>query len=374
MQFVFLLECIQIVFRNLVSEMNPYFSVFILLCLVQIGYIISVNWPLLNTKEIQLKFRPSVSIIIAAKNELENLQELIPVLMEQEYPDFELIIAINNSTDKSEEFLKGMKNTDDRIKFLTILNTPDTISPKKYSLEKAINLADNEILLFTDADCRPNSSKWIEKMVSQLEGDIVLGYSPYFEENSLLNDFIQYETFQTGILYLGLATIGKPTLGVGRNLLYRKSLFINNKGFENHLDSWSGDDDLFVNQVASKTNTRISISEDSFVYSIPKKEWLSWAKQKIRHLSVGNKYKSSSRAIIGLNWLSQIGVFLLGLIFWPYFILFLVIKSLLLLPLKNKLKTPLNIVQLFFLDFLYSIYLIVFGFITLFLPKNNQKW
>ena len=147
--------------------------------------------------------------------------------------------------------------------------------------------------MLTDADCVPATENWIERMQEGFAGDIsiVLGYGSYHKLPGLLNKLIRFDTFHTGMQYLSYSLAGTPYMGVGRNLSYKKSVFFRNKGFSsiNHLPS--GDDDLFINQVANADNTSIMIDHDAITLSEPKKKFTDWIRQKKRHFSTARFYK-----------------------------------------------------------------------------------
>jgi hypothetical protein len=150
--------------------------------------------------------------------------------------------------------------------------------------------------------------------------DIILGYGGYIKKTGLLNLLVRYETIHTAMQYLSFALAGKPYMGVGRNLSYRKSLFYAEKGFSAHYTVHSGDDDLFINRVATKKNTRIEISKESHTWSPAKESWGQWIIQKRRHLNTSPHYTSSSRRLLGLYNVSKFGFFaaLVPLTLWNY--------------------------------------------------------
>ncbi|MBV6644072.1 MAG: glycosyltransferase [Cyclobacteriaceae bacterium] len=235
-----------------------------------------------------------ISIIVAAHNEYENLQNLIPKLCNQSYHNFEVWIALDRCSDKSRELLIDFQQQFTQLKYLEIKQKPKDAHPKKYALEQAIHQASHEWLVFTDADCIPGSD-WLTSLSRQQQShrEIVLGASPYYKEPGLLNVFIQYETFLTSLSYLS-AVIGKqPFMAVGRNLSYRKPLFIQGQGFGRYKRITGGDDDLFLQQHATKANVAVALGKLANVYSIPKKSWSAYLRQKIRHLSVGKYYRRS---------------------------------------------------------------------------------
>ncbi|PQA53004.1 glycosyl transferase family 2 [Siphonobacter curvatus] len=265
---------------------------------------------------------PGVSVVVCAWNELENLRELIPILHAQQYETFEIIIVNDKSADGTFPFLKLECEAYERLRVIHIDHTPAHIASKKYALTRGIQAATHEIILLTDADCRPASPRWIQHMVSQLRADkeIVLGFSPYQQEPGFLNTFIQFETFYTALQYVSFALAGHPYMGVGRNLLYRKSLFLKHKGFNGFLNVLGGDDDLFINKAATASNTAVCLHPDSFTHSIPKQSWAAWFHQKRRHVSVGGHYKRRDQLLLGLLAFSHLACWVLFLGNFVYFL------------------------------------------------------
>ncbi|MDO1447797.1 glycosyltransferase [Rhodocytophaga aerolata] len=317
--------------------------------------------------------KPGVSVIVCGWNELENLKKLIPRLLEQNYPVFELIIVDDRSNDECYDFLLFESFKHAQMRLVRINETPDHITPKKYALSLGIKAAQYDIILLTDADCMPQSIDWISQMQQKFsaEKQVILGYSPYVYHKGLLNFMIRYETFYTAAQYFSFTLAGLPYMGVGRNLAYTKSLFISNKGFHSHLNVLGGDDDLFVSEVATPKNVAICIEKQAHVVSVPKTTFLSWYRQKRRHLSVGKHYTFRNKVMLGLMSLSQ-------MMFWfTFFILlfsneyipwvlagFLIRTSTQLWMLQNIAKKIDTTIKWFFIpifDLLYTIYYIIIG-------------
>jgi glycosyltransferase involved in cell wall biosynthesis len=250
---------------------------------------------------IDFDFNKPVSVIVAAHNEIENLKILVPLLLKQNYPEFEVIIVDDRSEDDTYLYLLSEQRKDVRLKIVRIDYTPEHISHKKYALTLGIKAACYEHLLFIDADCLPVSEKWIALMLNEWQNgkEIVLGFSPYIKQKGFLNWIIRYETTFTAIQYFSYALAGLPYMGVGRNLGYTKGLFLRSKGFNKHLKIVGGDDDLFVNANATAQNTAICIHPEAHVLSYPKTTWHSWKTQKNRHLSVGKFYKKKHILLLG---------------------------------------------------------------------------
>jgi poly-beta-1,6-N-acetyl-D-glucosamine synthase len=260
--------------------------------------------------------REPVSVIICARNEEENLRNNLPLILEQDYPDFEVVVINDCSTDGTEKYLDKLKEKYPVLKYTTIKEDKKFWHGKKLALTIGIKAARHDLLLLTDADCRPESSHWIELMQRNFnEGiDITLGYGGYSEKKGLLNTIIRFETLYIALQYFNYALTGLPYMGVGRNLAYRKDLFFENKGFASHSHLVSGDDDLFVNEVATRRNTHIEISPESHTRSGSSKTWKEWYFQKRRHLTTGPGYRFSIKFLLSLEVLSRL-LFYAGFIF-----------------------------------------------------------
>ena len=249
--------------------------------------------------EAQVKREP-VSVIICARNEEENLRNFLPAVLEQDYPDFEVIVVNDCSEDDSDSILAGFLIKYKRLKVSNITGDPKFTHNKKFAQFIGIKAAKNELLLFTDADCRPESSLWIEKMASRFDEKtgFVLGYGGYFTGKGLLNKYIRYDCMTIAVQYLGMALRGMPYMGVGRNLAYRKSIFFENKGFGPYTHLASGDDDLFVNSNASAGNSAAEFGKESHTRSVPARNIREYIKQKTRHLTTAKHYKTSHKIVL----------------------------------------------------------------------------
>ena len=242
-----------------------------------------------------------VSVIVCAKNEEENLQDYLQTLLAQDYPKFEVIVVNDGSEDKTQEVLERYALVSSNLYVTFVPRGAHVISTKKLALTIGAKAAHYDYLLLTDADCRPESRQWIREMVKGFaprkghETEIVLGYGAYFEEDTLLNSLLNYDTLFNGMQYLGMAAAGHPYMGVGRNLAYRRSTFFEHSGFRGLLAERAGDDDLFVNKIATRHNTSIVCSRESLTWSVPKHTWQEWIHQKRRHLSVSPNYRTGSK-------------------------------------------------------------------------------
>jgi len=249
-----------------------------------------------------------VSVIVCSRDEDENLARNLPGILVQQYPStYEVVMVNDNSLDDSKYILQELKKTFKLLNVVELTHEAKLITGKKYPLSIGIREAKHEILLLTDADCVPASEFWIQKMQDGYRDsvEIVLGYGAYHKKSGTLNKLVRFETFHTAMQYLSYALAGIPYMGVGRNLSYKKDIFIRNKGFSsiNHIPS--GDDDLFINKVATKRNTAIVIDPDAITRSIPQTTWSGWLKQKKRHYTTAKFYKGKHKFLLGLYFVTQ---------------------------------------------------------------------
>ncbi|WP_338811891.1 glycosyltransferase [Bernardetia sp. Wsw4-3y2] len=263
---------------------------------------------------------------MAARNEAHNLEKLLISIFNQSYSDFEVIVVNDRSDDNSLEILEEFKknNPAKNFHFISINEKPQNWNGKKYALHIGIQAAKNEIILLTDADCLPKDRFWIEKMAnsfSDKEINTVVGISLYKKERSnFLNWFIQNETLLTALQYISFANFGMAYMGVGRNLAYKKSVFLssveeniqpfwvsptktsNTIGFEKIASQLGGDDDLIFSEKRFYKNVGICL--DGQTESKAPQGFREWLHQKRRHLSVGTKYSFRQKVISSIYPLS----------------------------------------------------------------------
>ena len=287
------------------------FWVFIGVVIIQMTFffIFLLYYALKKASEPKSNSTIPISIIVCAKNEAKNLRANIPLLLDQAYQNFELILVNDSSSDESLEVMEGFAERNPNVKVVNVENVESFWGNKKYALTLGIKAASKSYLVFTDADCRPVSQKWLSLISGSFSKTkrIVLGYGAYQrQKGSLINAVIRFETLLTAIQYFSYARLGLPYMGVGRNLAYHRDVFFENSGFMKHMEIMSGDDDLFINSVATKSNVAILDHQNSITVSTPKKSWRDWIAQKRRHVSTASYYKPIHKFVLGLFYLSQL--------------------------------------------------------------------
>ncbi len=266
--------------------------------------------------------KPPISIIIAARNDSDNLFANLPLILEQDYPNFEVIVVNHQSIDESYHIINAYKMKYPHLRMIEVERSKHIGVGKKLPLTLGIKSALHENLLFTDADCQPESNLWLQGMVDGFANNtqIVLGYGPYKEEEGFLNKVIRFDTIFIAMNYFSFAMAKMPYMGVGRNLAYTKTAFKSVSGFKSHYSISSGDDDLFVQEAAKLNSYSIQLNPETHCYSTPKNSWKSWIDQKSRHYSTAGKYQVIKKALLGIYPLSLI-------LLWFSFVILLLDKE-----------------------------------------------
>lgn len=368
--------------------------IFVFCCVFQIVYQLVLVISIIKKKKSQIpsdvlelksQISKSVSVIICAKNETENLRKNLPFILNQKYKDFEVIVVDDGSDDNTIEIIQQLKLTTNNLFLVTISKHEKIGLGKKYALQKGVENATKDLILLTDADCTPNSQNWISEMAALIneQHKIVLGISPYKYESSFLNAIVEYETAQTAMQYIGFAILGMPYMSVGRNVCYDAKLLKSKVWNKNELAIASGDDDLALQSLATKCNVTVCLKEDSYTYSLAKKGWKSWFQQKTRHAESGFLYKFKYKLLLGSYILTKIGFYLsVFLIFCMLnkiniVYLTLVVATMAITSIANMLiHITLNIQQRWnytlILDPIYGTMPLLTGLLNLF--QSNRKW
>ena len=308
------------------------FYIFIVIVAVQLFYytIVFSKFSFAKNQKITPKRIP-ISVIVCAKNEEENVVKFIPLLAEQNYPDFEIILIDDASSDATLEIFEEFEKQYSNVKLVKVVNNEAFWGNKKFALTLGIKAATKDYLLFTDADCYPTSKDWITLMSSQftLHKTFVLGYGGYEKvKGSFLNKIIRFDSLLNATQYFSWAKIGRPYMGVGRNLAYKKDEFFKVNGFIDHMKIRSGDDDLFVNQASKGSNTTCCYAADSFTYCEPKTNYADWKALKQRHVATASFYKPFDRIQLSVFFISQILFFIVPIVLLAFQYQWIIVLSL----------------------------------------------
>jgi len=356
-----------------------YFAVpYIIICCIFIFILLKI----LNNQLLPLNSNSSVtnfSIVIAAKNEEENLLGLISALSKIDYPkeNFEVIIVDDNSDDKTFQLATDLTSTLENFK---VVKAEDKrYEGKRGALDYGISIAKHENIIITDADCIPES-RWLIRYEEKFgKGfDLIIGIAPFIQKQTLVNKISCYENFRNTLLTILSVKIGLPYTASARNFGFKKKSFEEFEGYKNTTDTISGDDDLLLRE-AVKNNLTIGLltSKDSFVFSESKKSFKDYFNQRARHTQTSFHY-SLKQILFLLTW----HILNIAFLFSPllafinlYFLLPFAIKLILDLLIsvlsQRKISYNFSFIETVYLQFFYEIFLIVHLFNAKF---GRIKW
>lgn len=327
----------------------------------------------------------AVSVVVCARDEANNLSKNLPGLLSQEYQaTLEVVVVNDHSFDESKYILEEYKKQYKHLQVIELTQETSLIPGKKIPLAIGIKSARHEVLLLTDADCVPSTEYWINSMQKTYddETEIVLGYGAFHKLKGFFNKIVRWECFLTALQYFSYALARLPYMGVGRNLSYKKSLFLKHKGFAAHNNISGGDDDLFIKTAANRHNTKINIDKNSFTLSMPAKNIKQWIRQKNRHYSTSKYYKGKHQFLLGTYALSQ---FLFYPLFisvaicynWPYAISIITVKYIIQGIIFYPSMKKLNELDLFpfyiFFDIWMFFYYLIFAYSLIKKPSATWK-
>jgi poly-beta-1,6-N-acetyl-D-glucosamine synthase len=288
------------------TPVNLVFYTFLLCTGIQLLYTILVYFRFTVHKKVKKlpenHSYPGVSVIIAARNEEDNLYQNLPAILEQDYPNFEVIVVNHQSIDDSGHILRAYSKQYPNLKIIEIERNAHLRNGKKLPITMGIKGSKYSHFVFTDADCKPASNHWLKWMSSCFSDrtQLVLGYGPYRATNGFLNFLIRFDTASIAVNYFSYACARIPYMGVGRNIAYTREVFDSVNGFKSHYSIQSGDDDLFVRDAAKKRNYTIQYHKDSFCFSDAESSWGNWVDQKNRHFTTSPQYRVFHKALLGI--------------------------------------------------------------------------
>ncbi len=262
----------------------------------------------IDEKQLSRNELPGISIIITAKNEADNLLANLPLILEQDYPNYQVVVVNNSSTDSTDDVLNELRSRYPSKLYTTYIPIDsETVNDKKLALTVGIKAAKHDILLFTEADTKPLTNKWVNEYAKEFAKgkDVVLGACQLKVGKGLFKKLIQYSNLMFGIKYLGLALIKRPYMGIERNMAYKKNIFFENKGFSSILNIEYGEDNLFINKIATRNNTSVVISPESMVESNAINQLSTWRTIKGKYLITKKYLKGSGDKVLSFEIVSR---------------------------------------------------------------------
>lgn len=222
---------------------------------------------------------PPVSVILTVHNDADWLKENLPYLLEQDYPDYELVVVDFVSCDETQFILQLCAEHYERLKIVKFSQDANHYQGKKYPFSIGIQSAKNDHILISEPDCVPKDFTWIRSMMRGYRNEevkMVLGFCGIRQKKSLFNWLQVYDNLTYSLRYLSAGLRGRPYTGCLRNLSFRRSFFFERGAFYAHLSFAEGADDIFVNQNATRDNTRVVIAPDSYTLTESRPTFRAW--------------------------------------------------------------------------------------------------
>ena len=315
----------------------------------------------------QTEALPPVSVVIAAKNEEYHLKDKLVFFLEQDYPEFEVIVVNDASTDECEYVLKAFSKLYPCLKVVNIVENVNKFRGRKFPISLGIKSAKYDHIVLAGADCVPSGFEWLKNLARNFseKKEVVLGFCTYTKQKGLFKFLLQYDNLTTAMNYMGLALSGHPYRGDGRNIAFKKDLFFKVGGFTKHYNLPLGEDDIFIRNVSTASNTTVSLTPESFLSSDAKHTYKEWKRQKIDRLSTYKYYKPSIKFLLSIPNITTllfyafvITLLLLSLPF-EYVILAIVIKFVLQIFIYFKSCKRLGIKRVFIFAPLIELYFLL---------------
>jgi len=226
------------------------------------------------------------SIVIYAKNNYRHLKENLPLLLNQSYHAFEVVIVNDISDDDSDLYLDSMARQHTNLHVIHMNSGLNFFKGKKFPQSLGIRSAQYDTIIFTDVDCRPASAFWLRRMMSSFDDtvSVVLGYAAMDKSSGMLNRCFRMDNILYFMRFLGFAKRRMPVSGSARNIAFRKKFFSERNSFRDLYYMLSGDDDLFINRIVGRYNTAVQIHPEAhMVFSAPGKlrTWLVMKKDQM---------------------------------------------------------------------------------------------
>jgi glycosyltransferase involved in cell wall biosynthesis len=249
---------------------------------------------------------PSVSIIVTSRNYLDQLKELLPSLLSQDYPDFEIVVVDDCSTDGTDWLLAELKISHGNLKTTKIIQETDF--PNALAITIGVRASSKEWLVYLSPLCRVNDNQWLRNYAQRLEPDkeVSIGYINYNDATGSYNSWIRFENFTSYLLSGAGKSCGVAMPVFEYNIAYRREKFLDLRGFAAVLDSPFSENELFINKIADSKNTVVQINKTTPIAFTGESDWIDLSEFKKKQLMLRRKFSSGQRFFRSLNLISRL--------------------------------------------------------------------
>ena len=265
---------------------------------------------------------PSVSIIIYAHNDADNLRQTLPYILNQNYPEYEVIVVNDGMVADDSNVVAEFRREYPNLYETFVPDDTRNVSRRKLALMVGIKAAKNEVILTTNANSHPTSDYWLMAMCRNFTPgtDVVIGQALYNYRSDRGRGHLMrsFDSVCTRTLYTVWAICCKPYRGTCDNLAYRRDTFFANKGFSKSMNLHYGDDDIFVSEIATGENTAVELSRESFISTTYEDPARALREQKYRYDFTSRYIRThafaAERAMAAIYWLNFVAIVLLTLV------------------------------------------------------------
>ena len=297
-------------------SISVLFYIFVVFTAIQFIYYSVFSTLFFKTKKKKSNSNLPVSVIIYAKNAENYMKENLPLFLNQQYENFQIVVVNNASYDDTSDILDEFKIDFPDLKIINIENNENFWGNKKYALTLGIKAAKHPHLLFSDVSCKPQSEHWISEMSTHFsdEKTIVIGYKQIASNKTFLNTLARYKNLTTSLFSFSFAKTGGAFAASKENMAYHRKTFFDVNGFIKHIKVFNGEGDLFIKDASTKKNTTICLEQNSFVTAEISYGFSGWISTLKRNISLQNKYKWKNKFFVFLFTFSKIATYVLGIL------------------------------------------------------------
>jgi glycosyltransferase involved in cell wall biosynthesis len=279
------------------------YGLFVLCTLVQLHYYLVQHRKVVRfTSSVRHKKRSyqlPVSIVMCAKNERQNLEKHLPLFLKQDYPEFEVVVVNDCSTDESEMLLYDLRQYHNNLQVTTIERDRKFMHDKKLAITVGIKAARYETIIFTEPDCAPSSDKWLDAMQQAFgdTGEVVISYCHSKRRKGLADKIMRSDSVFSALFLLHAAIKGVPYRSSSKNMGISQTLFFRNKGFASYSSYPRSEETIFLCRNANRQNTRVTLARDAILTSSQQLTFGQWFRQKCIYASLLHMGKRGKRRI-----------------------------------------------------------------------------
>ncbi len=269
-------------------------------------------------KEEEQHDTPPISVVVISNGDIEQLERLIPAILQQDYPHFELVIVEEGGREVTKQLVNRWHEQYKNIRLTFMPKNSRNIIRSKFSITLGVMAAKYDWILLTEADCMPVSDRWIRTFASRTTPsvDLIIGYSTY-KQSDAVSGYWSFDKVRFMLQCFFAVRFCRPLAADRTNIAFRKSSFTAANGFKGYLHLQGGEGTLLVNQISNRNNTTVVCNAEAAVeQELTSPKAVATAKynrlEALRHLPFGKKYfyyRNGLMGILHFLFLATVGIY-----------------------------------------------------------------